>query len=199
MLQRLFLATRNPGKARELRELLGAEFEVCCLPGDAPAVEESGKSFQENAALKARSACQVVEDWVVADDSGLEVDALAGSPGVRSARFAGEGASDAENIRRLLREMEGIGWQARTARFRCVVALARRGMEPQFFEGTVEGRIAMEPRGSGGFGYDPVFIPEGHSRTFSEFSPEEKNALSHRGRALQALAANWKFSHGEQP
>lgn len=188
--QRLFLATGNPHKTREFAELLGPEFEVHDLSsrGDLPVVEETGKTFAENAALKALSASRILKDeHVVADDSGLEVDALCGAPGIFSARYAGTLASDAENVGKLLRELDGMPPARRSARFRCVLALARAGEIIEMFVGNVEGSIALEPNGAGGFGYDPIFIPEGYAITFGELPAAAKNAMSHRARAVAKL------------
>jgi len=187
--QRLLLATRNAGKTREVREILGAGWEVEDLTArlDLPEVEETGETFEENAKLKALAASEHYDGWVLADDSGLEVDALGGAPGVRSARFAGEDADMAAN-RALLREkLSEVRGRERRGRFRCVLALARNGEVVRTLSGAVEGLIAPAERGAGGFGYDPLFVPEGSCRTFAEFTPREKHACSHRGRALAAL------------
>ena len=187
--QRLLLATRNAGKTREVREILGAGWEVEDLTArlDLPEVEETGETFEENAKLKALAASAHYDGWVLADDSGLEVDALGGAPGVRSARFAGEDADMAAN-RALLREkLSEVRGRERRGRFRCVLALARNGEVVRTLSGAVEGLIAPAERGAGGFGYDPLFVPEGSCRTFAEFTPREKHACSHRGRALAAL------------
>lgn len=185
---RLVLATANADKAREIAALL-AGFEVVPRPPEVPDVEETGSTLEENARLKAAALVAATGCAAVADDTGLEVAALGGAPGVYSARFAGEGATYADNVARLLRELEGV--EDRRARFR-TVALARfpDGREVMA-EGVVDGVITTAPRGDGGFGYDPVFRPdEGDGRTYAELSLEEKNALSHRGRAFRALAAS---------
>lgn len=187
----VIVSTRNKGKIREIREVLGPEFDVrdlTSLPG-FPEVEETGSTFYENSALKARAASCACENWVIADDSGLEVDALGGAPGVLSARFAGEEADDAANIALLLRKLEGVPERDRCARFRCVISVARKGRVLAAFSGTVEGQIATSARGTGGFGYDPVFIPVGWKHTFAEVGAAEKHAVSHRARALAQLAA----------
>jgi XTP/dITP diphosphohydrolase len=188
--QRLLLATRNAHKTQEVREILGAGFLVEDLTDrpDLPDVEETGDTFEANARLKALAASPQFDGWVVADDSGLEVDALGGEPGVRSARFAGEGATMEENRALLKRRLAGLGPERRRARFRCVLALARGGAVVRIFEGAIEGVIAPDEAGEGGFGYDPLFIPEGGTRTFAEMASAEKHALSHRGRAMQELA-----------
>jgi XTP/dITP diphosphohydrolase len=150
-------------------------------------VEETGETFEENASLKALAASAHFEGWVLADDSGLEVDALGGAPGVRSARFSGEGATDASNRALLLEKLAGIPEDQRSARFRCVIALARGGEVLAHFSGSVEGAIIASEKGEGGFGYDPLFVPVGFSETFAELSAETKNRLSHRGRALAEM------------
>lgn len=183
---RLVLATANPDKAREIAALL-AGFEVVPRPADVPEVEETGTTLEDNARLKAVALVEATGCAAVADDTGLEVEALDGEPGVYSARFSGEGATYASNVAKLLRVMEGQS--NRRARFR-TVALARfpDGREA-VAEGVVDGVITEAARGDGGFGYDPVFQPdEGDGRTYAELTLEEKNALSHRGRAFRALA-----------
>ncbi len=186
--QRLLLATRNAHKTREVREILGADWiveDLSVLP-DLPEIEETGETFEENAKLKALAAAPHYDGWVLADDSGLEVDALGGAPGVRSARFAGDAATMEENRALLGEKLRGE--KNRAGRFRCVLALAKSGAFVRTFSGAVEGSIAGEESGQGGFGYDPLFVPEGETRTFAEMGPEEKHALSHRGRALRAAA-----------
>jgi XTP/dITP diphosphohydrolase len=189
--QRLLLATRNANKTREVREILGDGWEVEDLTArpDLPDVEETGETFEENAKLKALAAAEHYDGWVLADDSGLEVDALGGAPGVRSARFAGEGADMAANRALLLEKLREARGKDRRGRFRCVLVLARAGAVAGVFHGTIEGVITPVERGAGGFGYDPLFVPEGSCRTFAEMEPAQKHALSHRGRALAALAA----------
>jgi XTP/dITP diphosphohydrolase len=192
-MRQLLLATRNSHKTREFSEILGPEFAVRDLLAEegTPIVEETGKTFAENAILKALPiSSQFPELMVVADDSGLEVDALKGAPGVYSARYAGEGATDQQNVERLLAELRRSGARPPfTARFRCVLALARNGEAVKTFDGAVGGTIVDAPRGEGGFGYDPVFQPAGFEQTFGELSPEKKNSLSHRGRAIRLLRA----------
>jgi XTP/dITP diphosphohydrolase len=186
--QRLLLATRNAHKTREVREILGEGFEVedLTVHPDLPEVEENGTTFEANARLKALAAAARFDGWVLADDSGLEVDALGGEPGVRSARFAGDEATMEANRLLLLEKLHSV--TDRGARFRCVLALARERAVLRIFDGTVEGAIVGEERGSGGFGYDPLFLPVGESRTFAEMPSAEKHAFSHRGRALAGLA-----------
>lgn len=189
--QRLLLATRNANKTREVREILGHGWEVEDLTArpDLPEVEETGATFEENARLKALAGSAHYDGWVLADDSGLEVDALGGAPGVRSARFAGENADMAANRALLIEKLREVRGKERSGRFHCVLALAKGGEVLQVFHGTIEGVITPVERGSGGFGYDPLFVPEGSCRTFAEMTGAQKHALSHRGRALAALAA----------
>lgn len=195
-LVRLVLASGNPGKLREIRELL-APSRIGVLPQSAFGLTtppETGATLRENALLKARFAARQTRLAALADDSGIEVDALQGRPGVRSARYAGEGASDEDNLRKLLSELEQVPEAARGARYRCVMALVRAAEDPAplITEGTWQGRIARAPRGRGGFGYDPIFVPRDSARTAAELDPAEKNAASHRGQALRALAAGVK-------
>jgi len=185
----VLVSTRNAHKLVEIRQILGPSFELLDL-SSIPAlgeVEETGTTFEENAGLKALAASAHFGGWVLADDSGLEVDALAGAPGVRSARFSGEGATDVTNRALLLEKLAGVPSNQRSARFRCVIALARGGEVLAHFSGSVEGAIIGSEKGAGGFGYDPLFVPEGFSETFAELSAETKNSLSHRGRALASL------------
>jgi XTP/dITP diphosphohydrolase len=190
----LLLATRNSHKTREFAEILGAEFVVRDLSGETElsVIEETGDTFAENAALKAvATSKQFPAIVVVGDDSGLEVDALNGAPGVYSARYAGERASDHQNVAKLLAELaKHTGSRPWTARFRCLLALAKEGDLLGSVEGLVEGIIVDAPRGSGGFGYDPVFQPIGLTKTFAELSPVAKNEISHRARAIQLLRTN---------
>lgn len=196
----LLLATRNAHKTREIQRILGPHFVVrdLCKHPEISEIEESGKSFEENAALKAIAASKELPELVIADDSGLEVDALNGAPGIYSARYAGETATDQENNDKLLHELEraDASKDRRSARFRCVLALAREGQILGTFEGVVEGTIVDLPRGNCGFGYDPVFLPTGLNKTFGELAPAEKDRLSHRGRALGKLSAFIKAAPG---
>jgi len=186
------LATANPDKAREIIEVLSADgdgIEIEPRDPSLPDVDETGATLEENARIKAKAISDATGRPAIADDTGLEVDALGGEPGVHSARFAGEGATYADNVEKLLGRLHGIEGAARTARF-ATVAIARwpDGREVAAL-GTVEGTIATSPRGDGGFGYDPVFVPdECDGRTFAELSPSEKHAVSHRGRAFRTLA-----------
>ena len=188
----LVLASANPKKVAELREILTEHalgYELVPRPAEVPDVVEDAPDFVGNARLKAAALVAATGHAALADDSGLEVDALGGEPGVRSARFAGENATDADNVELLLARLGGLGAAGeRTARFRCVIVLQRPDGTEVVADGTVEGRIISEARGESGFGYDPVFVPvEGDGRTFAEMSAEEKHAISHRGRALRSL------------
>ncbi|MHB1445314.1 MAG: RdgB/HAM1 family non-canonical purine NTP pyrophosphatase [Acidimicrobiales bacterium] len=183
---RLILATANPGKTAEIRAVLSG-VELLARPESVPEVEETEATLEGNAALKARALRDATGEAALADDTGLEVVALDGAPGVYSARWAGPGATYADNVAKMLREMEGR--TDRRARFRSVLTIAYPGGAELSVEGTVEGLIATEARGSSGFGYDPVFAPTGAGgRTFAEMDVAEKNSISHRGRALAALA-----------
>lgn len=189
----LLLATKNAHKTAEIRAMLPG-WEVRDLtsdPGAGP--EETGATFQENAAIKAIAASRDFDGLVLADDSGLEVDALGGAPGLRTARYAGDDATDAENRAKLLRELEAVGarGKARTARFQCAMALATNGalVETSFFDGCVEGFIINEEKGDGGFGYDCLFVPEGCCETFGQMPEETKNSMAHRSRALAKVVS----------
>ena len=188
----LVVATRNRHKTREIQQSLGPDFRVCDLGAypEISEIDESGTSFEENAKLKAVAASKQLPTLVIADDSGLEVDALDGAPGIYSARYAGANATDRDKIDKLLRELARVGatQDARRARFRCVAAIARNGSLLGTFEGIVEGSIADEVRGDSGFGYDPIFVPDGSDQTFGELPKEVKNAISHRAQAIRALA-----------
>lgn len=189
----IVLATQNAGKLAELRALLSglpiAILGVDDALGGPLEVTEDGATFEDNAIKKARAVAQASRLVSLADDSGLEVDALGGRPGVRSARFAHDRATDAENNAALLRELDDVADAQRAARFRCVLALVSPGRgEVRTFEGACAGSIVRAPRGSAGFGYDPLFLPdEGGGRTMAELGPEAKNRISHRGRAVAAL------------
>jgi XTP/dITP diphosphohydrolase len=188
----LSLATRNAHKTREIQHILGPEFAVCDLRvyPEIGEILENGASFAENAKLKALAVSKELPGLVIADDSGLEVDALGGAPGIYSARYAGMNTTDREKTDKLLGELARVSVtkSARRARFRCVIALARNGKLLGMFEGVAEGTIADKVRGSGGFGYDPIFIPEGFEKTFAELPVELKNKVSHRSKAIRELA-----------
>ncbi|MBP3499981.1 MAG: RdgB/HAM1 family non-canonical purine NTP pyrophosphatase [Akkermansia sp.] len=185
----LLIATRNAHKAREFARILPPQFELktlADLPG-APDPEETGTTFAANAAIKAESISAVFPGLVVSDDSGICVDALGGMPGVYSARYAGTHGDDEANNRKMLAELTARPESDKpfTARYVCAISVAKEGKELASFIGTVEGQITLNPRGTGGFGYDPLFIPEGYDCTMAEISAEEKNAISHRGEALR--------------
>jgi XTP/dITP diphosphohydrolase len=195
---RLVLATGNPGKLAELRALLQplavevlAQAEFMPPGSNNRAADETGASFVENALIKARHAAALSGLPAVADDSGLEVDALQGAPGIFSARYAGPAAADADNLEKLLRTLRDVPDAERTARFRCAVVFMRRPTDPApiVCQGKWEGRILRSPRGTGGFGYDPIFQPVGRQVTAAELSAAEKNSISHRAQALQRLLA----------
>ena len=188
------LATQNRGKLAELRQLLaGLPIELVAIGDVVPGYaspHEHGDTFEQNAAIKARAAAAAAHLVAIADDSGLEVDALGGRPGVRSARFAGEGATDAENNAALLLALSEVEEPSRTARFRCVIAVVDPWSDPEkpiFAEGRCEGLVGRTSKGESGFGYDPLFVVAGLGRTFAELGDEEKNRLSHRGKAVHAL------------
>jgi XTP/dITP diphosphohydrolase len=184
------IATRNAGKAAELERLLrGIAGRIESLVSRDPVAlpPEGDRSYAENALAKARAAQAALGLPAIGDDSGLEVDALDGAPGIRSARFAGERAGDAENNALLLRRLRGVAPGRRTARFRCALALVGAGGEAVVVEGVCEGTILETARGDGGFGYDPLFLPAGESRSFADLSEGEKDRISHRGRAAAAL------------
>jgi XTP/dITP diphosphohydrolase len=180
----VYCATSNPGKLREF-QLAAPDFDIRPLPVRVEPPEETGATFEENAALKALYYSQYTDGFLFADDSGLEVDALEGAPGVHSARFAGPEAEAAENSLLLLERL--VGTMNRTARFICVIALVNNGQLVKTFRGSVEGRILTEPRGTGGFGYDPLFFHEPFGCTFGEAAIEDKMRVSHRGQALEEM------------
>ena len=185
---KLLVATNNPGKVREYQALLKGLPLTLTYPtqeGIDIEVEETGSTFAQNAHLKAMVYARTSGLLTLADDSGLEVDALGGEPGTRSARYAGQGASDVDRYRLLLSKLEGVPWQQRTARFRCVIAVARPQGGVHTAQGSCEGAIAFEPRGEHGFGYDPVFYVPEHGQTMAELEPEVKNRMSHRARAAE--------------
>lgn len=180
----VYCATSNPGKLREFQSA-ARDFDIRPLPVSVPPPEEHGSTFEKNAREKALAYGAHVDGYLFADDSGLEVDALGGAPGVHSARYAGPNATDEANNALLLERLRGI--ENRTARFVCVIALVRGGASIQTFRGTVEGRIIDAPRGSGGFGYDPLFYCEAFGCTFGEAAIDQKMRVSHRAQALQAM------------
>lgn len=190
-MNKIVLATANPGKVRELAALL-ADLDMEIVPQSAfrvPEAEETGSSFVENAILKARNAARHTGLAAVADDSGLEVDALAGAPGIYSARYAGPEASDRDNLQKLLAELHDVPEARRTARYQCLIVFLRHAHDPTpiICQGTWEGLIARTPRGEHGFGYDPIFCLPSLGKTAAEIDPDLKNRLSHRGQALRCL------------
>ncbi len=194
----LIVATQNAGKLHEFRHLLaGVTWEVIGLDAfpSLPPVPETGSTFEENARLKARAIQVQTGRWVIADDSGLCVDALGGAPGLFSARYAGEQASDADNLAKLLAALRDVPAEQRTARFVCVLALVT-DTEEACFTGVCTGTLTEAPRGAYGFGYDPLFIPTGDTRTFAEMTPAEKAVYSHRARAAQALVDHLRACFG---
>lgn len=184
----LIAATHNEGKLKEFRHIAeGSRLVIRGLDAELvkAAAEETGHSFDENALQKARAVHVLTGGWVMADDSGLCVDALEGRPGIRTARYAGEDARDEDNVRRLLEEMEEVPPGQRGAAFCCSLAIISPGGEEKIYQGITRGEITRERKGRGGFGYDPVFMPSGHDRTMAQMTAEEKNRLSHRGRAFR--------------
>lgn len=197
-MKKILLASNNPGKVREIQAML-ANDDIEIVPQSAfriPDIEETGLTFVENAILKARHTSQCSGLPAMADDSGLEVDALNGAPGVFSARYSGAGANDAANNAKLRRELEKVPDAERTARFRCVMVFLRHARDPSplIGQGVWEGVILREPLGTGGFGYDPLFFVPEKNCTAAEFSADEKNRLSHRGKALRELVAQLRAS-----
>jgi XTP/dITP diphosphohydrolase len=193
----LALATKNPGKILEIVRIC-SDWPVRWRlarsaddPSEAsalwPDVEETEATYLDNARLKARAVAEALGIPAVADDSGIEVDALGGAPGPLSARFAGPEATDRENLDLLIERIQEVPPEARTARYRCVAVCSWPDGREVWAEGTCEGRLVVDPRGSGGFGYDPLFLPEGHDRTMAELTPDEKDTMSHRGKALRDL------------
>jgi len=200
--QQLIVATRNVHKSNEFQRILGPDFAVYDLSEhpEIPETVERGKTFEENAVLKATGASKELSGLIIADDSGLEVDALGGAPGIYSARYASQNASDRQNIDKLLSELARTSarQEQRSARFRCVLALAESGRILEVFEGVVAGTIIELPRGRNGFGYDPIFLPKGLDQTFGELAPAEKDRLSHRALALEKLRAFLDTMPGQQ-
>lgn len=190
MKKQLVIASRNQKKKNELQQILGdLDFELLSLDDlpPLPEVEEDGSTFAENAIKKAVTVARQTGMLTLADDSGLVVDALQGEPGVYSARYAGPGANDEKNNRKLLQALQNTPDEERTARFVCVIALALPDGRVETVEGTCDGRIDRYPRGSVGFGYDPLFVPDGYEESFAQLSPLIKNSISHRGKALALI------------
>jgi XTP/dITP diphosphohydrolase len=187
----LAIASRNAGKLREIAAIC-ADWPVNWVtvrddPENWPDVEETGSTYLENAMLKARAVAVFTGEPALADDSGIEVDALGGAPGPRSARYAGDDANEERNLKALIGAVAGVPSAGRTARYRCIAAIAWPDGEDLWTEGVCDGTLIAKPRGSGGFGYDPIFVPAGWDSTMAELPPEEKDRISHRGRALRAL------------
>lgn len=192
-MKKIIIATKNKGKAKDFEALFGPlGYEVLTLHDVAEEmdVEETGTTFEENALLKATALASHLQTIVIADDSGLEIDALDGRPGIYSARYAGEEKSDEANIDKVLEELRDVKESERTARFVCSIAVASPSREPFTVRGTCEGVIAHERKGSNGFGYDPIFFVPSQNKMMAELSAEEKGAISHRGNAIKQLASN---------
>lgn len=193
LVNRLVLASNNRGKIKELKEILEnysfKKIEILTLEdfNDLQDIEETGESFEENARLKAEEVSKITGYLTLADDSGLEVEVLNGKPGVYSARYSGEGASDEENNKKLLEELKEVPWNERRGSFRCVIAIAHPRIKTRYVEGKCDGFIVEKEVGAGGFGYDPLFFDPEKGKTFAEMSSEEKIAVSHRGKALKKL------------
>ncbi len=199
MTKQVVLASSNPGKVREINQML-AGLHLTVVPQsdfNVPEAEETGLTFVENALLKARNAARHAGLPAIADDSGIEVDYLNGAPGIYSARYAGPGASDDQNLKKLLADLEGIPETERTARFQCLMVYLRHEFDPTpvICQGTWEGHILLAPRGANGFGYDPVFFVPTHKCSSAELPPEVKNKLSHRGQALRKLVQELGHTH----
>ncbi|WP_164668451.1 XTP/dITP diphosphatase [Virgibacillus doumboii] len=187
----IIIATKNPGKAKEFQAFF-SEYNIKAislldLSESVEDIEETGTTFEENAALKAEQIANLFETPVLADDSGLVIDALDGRPGIYSARYAGEPKNDKANLEKVLKELQNVPDTDRTARFVCVLAVAIPGKDTIFKKGHCEGKISNDPDGSNGFGYDPIFIPDGYSKTMAQLSSDEKNKISHRKNAITQL------------
>lgn len=193
-MKQLIVATKNNGKADEFKTLFDTYhvkvMSLLDLPEKVSDIKETGTTFKANAAIKAEEIARQMHTPVLADDSGLMIDALNGRPGVYSARYAGEPTDDKKNSAKVLNELEGVTMKQRSARFICVLAVAAPNKETVFYNGTCDGRIAVEPKGENGFGYDPIFIPEGYRQTMGELEQSIKNAMSHRSRAIHQLEAD---------
>ncbi|MFZ3576379.1 XTP/dITP diphosphatase [Virgibacillus sp. DJP39] len=190
-MKEVIVATKNKGKAREFAEFFAPygirALSLWDLSKNLPDIEETGATFEENAALKAEDISSFLKLPVVADDSGLVIDALHGSPGIYSARYAGEPKNDQTNIEKVLAELKGVPAKKRTARFVCILAVAAPHVETTYYKGICEGSISTSSSGDNGFGYDPIFIPENSNKTLAEFTPLEKNKISHRKKAIVQL------------
>lgn len=194
-MKKIVIATKNKGKVEEFRVLFHKyQMDVRSLldyPEELASIEETGSTFEENAKIKAETISNILDTTVLADDSGLVIDALHGAPGVYSARYAGEASNDQDNIDKVMNEMQSVPIDERDARFICVIAVAAPGEKTFFRTGTCEGEIALTQSGLNGFGYDPIFIPKNYSKTMAELSREEKNRISHRTNALTQLASSF--------
>ncbi|MFS0672975.1 XTP/dITP diphosphatase [Ornithinibacillus sp. 179-J 7C1 HS] len=190
-MKEIIIATKNEGKAKEFKTLFDRygikAVSLLDLPQDLPDIEETGSTFEENAALKSEGIANILNIPVMADDSGLEIDALDGKPGIFSARYAGEPKDDKKNIQKVLEELKNVPEADRTARFVCVLSISIPGEKTIYKKGYCEGSIAIEEKGNHGFGYDPIFIPKVYSHTMAELTPEEKNKISHRKNAMVQL------------
>ncbi|WAA11609.1 XTP/dITP diphosphatase [Fervidibacillus halotolerans] len=189
-MKEIIIATKNPGKAKEFKKIFdpyGIQVKTLLDFPNAPDIEETGKTFRENAILKAEGIAKLLQRPVIADDSGLTIDALDGRPGVYSARYAGENKNDNDNIEKVLHEMKDVPFEDRTAQFRCTIAVTIPEEQTFTVEGVCNGIILTAKRGTNGFGYDPIFYYPDKGKTFAELDPEEKNTISHRGRAIQKL------------
>lgn len=190
-MREVIIATKNAGKAKEFKELFKRydinAVSLLDLDQELPDIEETGSTFEENAALKSEGIARILNKPVIADDSGLEIDALDGRPGIFSARYAGEPKDDKKNTLKVLKELENVPIEKRTARFVCVLSVSIPGSTTTFTKGFCEGTIATEESGSNGFGYDPIFIPKGYRNTMAELGAEEKNRISHRKNAMDQL------------
>jgi len=200
-MEQVIIATKNTGKAKEFERIFNAKgLQVKTLLDfpDIDDVEETGTTFEENAILKAETIANLLGKIVISDDSGLEVDALEGRPGVYSARYSGPEKSDSANIDKVLAELKNVPDSERTARFRCVLAVAQPGKQTVTFAGACEGIILQERRGTHGFGYDPIFFVEEKGKAMAELAPEEKNKISHRAKAIQKLESNLTLDFGAE-
>ncbi len=199
-MNKFVLASNNAGKAREITEILSAYNITVVSQSDygVPEIPETGLTFVENALLKARNACHHTGLPSIADDSGIEIDALKGAPGIYSARYAGEGATDEANLQKALTALKDVADKERGARFQCLMVLLQHELDPTpvMFQGTWEGKILKEPQGDNGFGYDPIFYVAEHNCSSAQLTAEQKNTLSHRGKALKLLAEHIKQSCG---
>ncbi|UOQ47251.1 XTP/dITP diphosphatase [Gracilibacillus caseinilyticus] len=193
-MKELIIATKNEGKMKDFRRLFepyGIKvLSLLDLTDPVEDIEETGTTFEENAAIKAEAICRKFNTGVIADDSGIAIDALDGAPGVYSARYAGKAKDDQANLEKVLNELEDVPAEDRTGRFVCVLAIAQPEQKTIFKRGECEGTIASEPKGVHGFGYDPIFYPSGRAKTMAELTPEEKNQISHRRKALDQIE-NW--------